>query len=175
MTQEQLRMQMLAGIITESQYKAKLNEDEENPKPDFITIGFYNQDKFINQYKTGNEFVFHSKEYKEGNWGKLLDGRLVLQDGYYYPIFRYVTDLSRWKESERTEGFEIIYLGYFKEKGSSGVSIYQSNTPIHITGRNSEDRFESLVDARKRRSTEFKKLEAGEVDDIGYFEIISVK
>jgi hypothetical protein len=30
MTQEQLRMQMLAGIITESQYKAKLNEVNED-------------------------------------------------------------------------------------------------------------------------------------------------
>jgi hypothetical protein len=30
MTQEQLRMQMLAGIITEGQYKAKLNESESN-------------------------------------------------------------------------------------------------------------------------------------------------
>jgi beta-glucosidase/6-phospho-beta-glucosidase/beta-galactosidase len=29
MTQEQLRMQMLAGIITEGEYKAKLNENEE--------------------------------------------------------------------------------------------------------------------------------------------------
>ncbi len=29
MTQEQLRMQMLAGIITEGQYKAKLNEENE--------------------------------------------------------------------------------------------------------------------------------------------------
>ena len=29
MTQEQLRMQMLAGIITEGQYKSKLNENEE--------------------------------------------------------------------------------------------------------------------------------------------------
>jgi len=29
MTQEQLRMQMLAGIITEGQYKEKLNENEE--------------------------------------------------------------------------------------------------------------------------------------------------
>jgi hypothetical protein len=28
MTQEQLRMQMLAGIITEGQYKAKLNEND---------------------------------------------------------------------------------------------------------------------------------------------------
>jgi len=31
MTQEQLRMQMLAGIITEGQYKAKLNEAVEVP------------------------------------------------------------------------------------------------------------------------------------------------
>ena len=30
MTQEQLRMQMLAGIITEGQYKAKLNEANED-------------------------------------------------------------------------------------------------------------------------------------------------
>lgn len=30
MTNEQLRMQMLAGIITESQYKAKLNEEMED-------------------------------------------------------------------------------------------------------------------------------------------------
>ena len=29
MTNEQLRMQMLAGVITESQYKAKLQENKE--------------------------------------------------------------------------------------------------------------------------------------------------
>jgi hypothetical protein len=34
MTQEQLRMQMLAGIITEGQYKAKLNE---------VTVGEFPQ------------------------------------------------------------------------------------------------------------------------------------
>ena len=32
MTQEQLRMQMLAGIITEGQYKAKLNEKDSTGK-----------------------------------------------------------------------------------------------------------------------------------------------
>jgi len=31
MTKEQLRMQMLAGIITESQYKFMLNEDMNSP------------------------------------------------------------------------------------------------------------------------------------------------
>ena len=34
MTQEQLRMQMLAGIITEGQYKAKLNESNGDYKID---------------------------------------------------------------------------------------------------------------------------------------------
>jgi hypothetical protein len=35
MNKEQLRMQMLSGIITESQYKAKLNEDDmPNPVSD---------------------------------------------------------------------------------------------------------------------------------------------
>jgi hypothetical protein len=37
MTKEQLRMQMLAGIITESQYKVKLNEDEDEA-PLVITV-----------------------------------------------------------------------------------------------------------------------------------------
>jgi len=41
MTQEQLRMQMLAGIITEGQYKAMLNEDEDDNDPSSFDI---NQD-----------------------------------------------------------------------------------------------------------------------------------
>jgi hypothetical protein len=39
MTQEQLRMQMLAGIITEGQYKAILNEDEDKIKTILSKIG----------------------------------------------------------------------------------------------------------------------------------------
>jgi len=39
MTQEQLRMQMLAGIITKDQYKAKLNEDSS----DKLTLYLYTQ------------------------------------------------------------------------------------------------------------------------------------
>jgi hypothetical protein len=59
MTQEQLRMQMLAGIITEGQYKTKLNEDQNNKsidiEGDIITVG----DKIrwrnisLNQYRQG--------------------------------------------------------------------------------------------------------------------------
>lgn len=36
MNKEQLRMQMLAGIITESQYKRKLKEDMDSPIYEFI-------------------------------------------------------------------------------------------------------------------------------------------
>jgi ParB-like chromosome segregation protein Spo0J len=39
MTQEQLRMQMLAGIITESQYKEKLNESPSKIKDILSKIG----------------------------------------------------------------------------------------------------------------------------------------
>ena len=38
MTQEQLRMQMLAGIITEGQYKTTLNEDKSSKIKTFIIM-----------------------------------------------------------------------------------------------------------------------------------------
>jgi hypothetical protein len=41
MKKEQLRMQMLAGIITESQYKAKLNEDMFDDNAKALGILFY--------------------------------------------------------------------------------------------------------------------------------------
>jgi len=79
---------------------------------------------------------------------------------------------KKFRESRYTEGFYIIYLSYFKE--SNVVSILSSNTHIDMTGNNNQDKFKSLADATNW-NTEFEKLEAGEVDDRGYFEIISVK
>ena len=172
MNREFIRMQKLAGLMTESQYIEGFDDSNENLKPGSITIGFNNIDKFMNQYKTGNEFTYHSRGLAEGNYRRLLNGELVLEDGYYYPIFRCITDLSKFKESRYTEGFYIIYLSYFKE--SSVVSILSSNTHIDMTGHNNQDKYESLTDATNW-STQFEKLEAGEVDDRGYFEIISVK
>jgi hypothetical protein len=75
MTKEQLRMQMLAGIITEGQYKAKLNENE-SIKPIEITVeltnkfkemmkeskntdgnrGFHSTDSKIELYNNGNRY-----------------------------------------------------------------------------------------------------------------------
>ena len=51
MKKDQLRMQMLAGIITESQYKEKINERFEDPfndgKPDIdgYVVHYFNEDK----------------------------------------------------------------------------------------------------------------------------------
>ena len=49
MNKETLRMQMLAGIITESQYKAKLNENQALGTLFYEEDGdyFYNEDKLI--------------------------------------------------------------------------------------------------------------------------------
>jgi hypothetical protein len=54
MTQEQLRMQMLAGVITESEYKAKLNEITPN------TSKLFN--KFWSEYESAKEINRRIKE-----------------------------------------------------------------------------------------------------------------
>ena len=50
MTQEQLRMQMLAGIITEGQYKSMLNENEG------IKVTFLKQDEAESLDEPSNEY-----------------------------------------------------------------------------------------------------------------------
>ena len=55
MNKETLRMQMLAGIITESQYKAKLNEEIDIP--DVI----HSQ---IKDLKKGDEIIIHKPSQK---------------------------------------------------------------------------------------------------------------
>jgi len=58
MTQEQLRMQMLAGIITESQYKEKLNEEVDIA----AELSQYYTDNPINDENYESHFV-DAKEY----------------------------------------------------------------------------------------------------------------
>jgi hypothetical protein len=56
MTNEQLRMQMLSGIITEGQYKAKL-EEKSSLNENFVGMGAINN-PFIEREKTGYETAF---------------------------------------------------------------------------------------------------------------------
>ena len=65
MNKETLRMQMLAGIITESQYKVKLNEDE-SIKPIEITVELTNKfkEKMKESKNTEGNKGFHSTDSK---------------------------------------------------------------------------------------------------------------
>jgi hypothetical protein len=65
MTNENLRMQMLAGVITESEYKAKLQENKKNKKPinehfvagGIVGVGAINN-PFEGRKKTDYELAF---------------------------------------------------------------------------------------------------------------------
>ena len=75
MTQEQLRMQMLAGIITEGQYKAMLNENtkytELKPLEDILLekgYTFYKDDVGFTgkaTYEKGDDEISLFKDYEE--------------------------------------------------------------------------------------------------------------
>ena len=65
MNKETLRMQMLAGIITEGQYKVKLNENESS-KPIEITVELTNKfkEKMKESKNTEGNKGFHSTDSK---------------------------------------------------------------------------------------------------------------
>ena len=141
-------------------------------KPNSITITVTN-DNFKKQYITGNEFTYHSSGLADGNWSKLHNGELTLENGYYYPMFRCITDLEKFRESKFKLGAYIIYLSYNKEHNE--VLILMSNDlSVDMTGNNNQDKFKSLTDATNW-ITKFKKLEVGEVDDRGFFKIVDIK
>jgi len=80
MTQEQLRMQMLAGIITEGQYKVKLNEDEDEDDNDPNSFDI-NQD--WNSLK-----VLGSETDHQGEWVIFADPKdpYLDEEGYSFAV-----------------------------------------------------------------------------------------
>lgn len=73
MTQEQLRMQMLAGIITESEYKARLNEAFINDKGELEDFNFED-----NNLLPEKEWGKYKKEYDSTGLNWLLRQFLIL-------------------------------------------------------------------------------------------------
>jgi hypothetical protein len=67
MTQEQLRMQMLAGVITESEYKAKLNE--------YMNKSKYTEGLQMDQFKKIEEISRYNYNYYVGFEKDLLFGK----------------------------------------------------------------------------------------------------
>ena len=69
MTQEQLRMQMLAGIITEGQYKEKLSEITSN------TSKLFN--KFWSEHESAKEINRRIKEMSDESLLNILDNEPI--------------------------------------------------------------------------------------------------
>jgi hypothetical protein len=84
MTNEQLRMQMLSGIITEGEYKSKLQENKKSTKKslkeNFVGLGAINN-PFIKREKTGYETAF---EHFLGEKYELKEEMEEVEEGNLY-------------------------------------------------------------------------------------------
>jgi hypothetical protein len=92
MNKEQLRMQMLAGIITEGKYKAMLNENVEDYYGEIQAA----EDEFRGGMETGD---YTEEEYLEA----LLDAsdeELMDFQGGYYDIAKVLSDLNDEEKQE---------------------------------------------------------------------------
>jgi hypothetical protein len=110
MTQEQLRMQMLAGIITEGQYKTMLNEDSRtNNLIEFIDFSETNETDTGQRYSSSTDFEL----------------KLKGDDTIYTGTFNYssLSDSINWSEEPSSNKIDIdeledyITLSYFNRRG----------------------------------------------------------
>jgi hypothetical protein len=112
MKKEQLRMQMLAGIITESQYKAKLNEDVNDLKVEW-TPEYY---QAIENY--GDE-AYDEKGLTNNFKMRNIDGKNIKVKeiiGYYVP---------EGAKNPSDEEFDII--GYIYSTSGKDIESYSED------------------------------------------------
>ena len=144
MTNEQLRMQMLSGIITEGEYKAKL---EENKKPkskkslkeNFVGIGAINN-PFAKREKTGYETAFEHflgekyelKEEMEDGMGKeeLVEKIKNLGDFGFTGDEIEFNGLLITCSTQEDEGGPYYFV--YGEDDDSEDGIFQSTNPNEI-------------------------------------------
>jgi len=166
MTQEQLRMQMLAGIITESQYKSKLNENE-SIKPIGITV------------ELTNKFKEDMKKYKntDGNEGFTSYGSKIelYNNGNRYNLVKVGTipyDVKR--------DLQFDFWASYRPKANE-IYVNQSNSTAKDL-ENSMLKDDSIPSTAgivsKLTSGYYCKFEngfkVGEVDHRGYFKIVKI-
>lgn len=97
MNKETLRMQMLAGVITESQYKARLNE---------VIEDYYGEIQAAkDEFRGGMETGEYTKEEYLSDLLNASDEELMDFDGGYYDIANVLSDLS---DEEKQEAIENI-------------------------------------------------------------------
>jgi hypothetical protein len=131
MTNEQLRMQMLSGVITEGQYKTKL---EENKKPkskkslkeNFVGIGAINN-PFAKREKTGYETAF---EHFLGEKYELKEEmeEVEVEDAFSSPsdtnpvVQDYLKQLTNMLNNQTDDTFDLKNLKYAIDKFSNMIN-----------------------------------------------------
>jgi hypothetical protein len=128
MTHEQLRMQMLAGVITESEYKAKLKENKtatkKKPiKEHFIGMGAINS-PFIEREKEvyedafehflGQKYDLKENEETEDAFSSPSDTNPVVQD--------YLKQLTDILSNQTDDMFDLKNLKYAIDKFNDMVN-----------------------------------------------------
>jgi hypothetical protein len=113
MTKEQLRMQMLAGIITESQYKEKVEEFNANYGP--------GRADYPGNVSSGDVYKVEDtvKHPKSGIEAKVYSNGIIefCKDGKNLTAYKYSS------ESDRGRGFEKI-KDFFEKKANEEIDKY---------------------------------------------------
>ena len=129
MTNEQLRMQMLSGIITEGQYKAKLKENKKpkskkSLKENFVGMGAINN-PFIEREKTGYETAF---EHFLGEKYELKEEMEEVEDAFSSPSDTnpvaqdYLKQLMDMLNNQTDDMFDLKNLKYAVDKFSDMIN-----------------------------------------------------
>jgi hypothetical protein len=100
MTKEQLRMQMLAGIITEGQYKEKLNENQEINS--YLT-GLFDTIDLGDEYKEGSQsYTFERMEWADED---LYDEEAAM----FEPAYEYIKSKGEIKLADPSSGIPLMF------------------------------------------------------------------
>ena len=124
MTQEQLRMQMLAGIITESQYKQKLNENPDINLPNISDEDIKNEllknlPSLLNQSEVSNGEIRIPWDLDSEN----ADPKTEIEYNTFTKLYgvEYLKFMGTEQEDDATEKLEHIsdiMMGILRDKFS---------------------------------------------------------
>jgi hypothetical protein len=179
MTQDQLRMQMLAGIITENQYKAKLNEglsqeDIMQSLKDLIEAGeltgaqvrvmmdelkAYHR-AWVNRQRSPEN---RSESAKYGTYMKSVNDKMKawrMKNGYYPSIVDpQIHDLDTFKSFDTTKlgpkGAEVVKKAiYYFENPKEWEQIFKKNqeriSKLNLESLNEDERSEKEKEFQER-------------------------
>ena len=127
MTKEQLRMQMLAGIITEGQYKAKLNEN------DGVDLFREKMDELINKVNSDDSISDEEKEKRIKNIKFVVYDVLDPNtNGGEFPPSDFQFDENWWESVSKDTGDATIHSG-LKDlyRAADGSSFESSEEDIY--------------------------------------------